>query len=161
MYNDLVHTIGNNNYVLNYDSQNSERQKTVVKFYCNREQEAQNNKTNERIPKPHVRGRRNSGELEGNMAQLSPVEERAQELLSNAINGIQDAHAHVFDASVSFGGDNNKGQYLLTVAHAQSPVSPKSRFLANISAKPFQQSQNAQPFNVSINIIKRITFIPL
>lgn len=84
------------------------------------------------------------------MAQPTDEEYRIDELAYNAQSGIPDAEAGVFDAYVSFAGNQDNGKYYFTAAHASSPVSDKSRFLLYVSGRPYQESQNAQSFQVNV-----------
>ncbi|XP_014218074.1 vitellogenin-1-like, partial [Copidosoma floridanum] len=74
---------------------------------------------------------------------------RREELLENVQSGMQDAKAHVLDASISFGSQQGNAGYSLTLAHANSPVSTLSRVLFFYKGKPLQPSENTKPCQAS------------
>lgn len=84
-----------------------------------------------------------------NLAQPSSYQQRQEELYRNVKNQIPDAKVQLFDASVIFGAESSESGYSLTFAHANSPVSEKSRVLFYYHAKPVRTSQYAKPFEVS------------
>ncbi|XP_014270535.1 vitellogenin [Halyomorpha halys] len=155
-FHEFTHGLSNNYYSISYNPQNSSPQPTEFSLYYNSTVEDSEHRSRDQNVR-HIHKRTQSG----NMAQPSDEEYRIDELLANAQSGIQDAQASVFDAYVSFAGQQDNGKYYFTTVYADSPVSEKSRFLAFISGRPYQESQNAQSFQAAVHVDFKQPRVPI
>lgn len=146
-------SIANNNYTISYNPQESTSQETVIRLSYNTQQGGEqgpkkgnifwgSNSKNKKI-------RSGSNSKSSNLGHPSTLESRVEELLTNANSGIQDGNARVLDASISFGGKANKGQYSITIGHSDSPVSEQSRYLLYYQGKPLVGSKNNNGLEVN------------
>lgn len=141
-------SIANNYYALSYNPEKSSNEQIVIKLSSKTERRGNedNSLKSSKMSFHRVRSMSNRAASD-NMARPSSVESRVEELLMNVNSGIQDGEARVWDASISFDSDENKG-CSLTVAHAESPVSEKSRVLIYYRAVPQQQTRQNQASTV-------------
>lgn len=70
-------------------------------------------------------------------------EQRRMQFLQNAAQGIKQASVAVLDAAVVFDGQN-KAEYVVTIAHGESPVDEKDRLLIFFNTNKVKKSENRQ-----------------
>lgn len=146
LYHDMTDSTQNEYVSVRYNPQKSSPQEVNVALtFMSDEQGKQSSRLTKKFKHANVRDRSGSD----NMAEPSSYENREEELLQKVQADIQDAKAHVFDASISFGKHQGKSGYSFTVAHASSPVSQKSRVLFYYNGKPLQSSEQTKPYQAS------------
>lgn len=147
-FHDLEKSIANEYISVSYNPQKSTQQPAKFTFSYASDEEGKQNPSR-MLQKLRNSSRRSANGPSDNLAQPSSYQHRQEELYHNVKNGIQDYRVQLFDASVTFGGESSENGYSLTYAHANSPVSDKSRVLVYYHAKPLHASQNTKPFKVT------------
>nr|QXD38626.1 vitellogenin-2 [Eurygaster maura] len=156
MMSQLDESMGNKYYNISYVAPNSA---TIILAYNTTSEMSEPGQINSKnLSHRSMRRRLKNHDESNNMDQPSAVNNRMEALLRNANSGVQNGKAYVLDASVSFDENPNKGQYSLTVAHAESPVSELSRYLVYYRGIPIQESRNAQAnqLELQLNIKKPV-----